>query len=55
MIQDEQLSVTGEGMCTKYWLTAKEARKGVVSSTGRPDMTIAVYRGRKTTQRQQQQ
>ena len=22
LIQEEQLSVTGESMCTKYWLTA---------------------------------
>ena len=24
LIQEEQLSVTGESMCTKYWLTAQE-------------------------------
>ena len=24
VFQVEQLSVTGESMCTKYWLTAKE-------------------------------
>ena len=24
LIQEGQLSVTGESMCTKYWLTAKE-------------------------------
>ena len=24
LFQEVQLSVTGEGMCTKYWLTAKE-------------------------------
>ena len=30
-------------------------RKSVVSVTGRPDMTVDVYRGRKTTTTQQQQ
>ena len=24
LVQEGQLSVTGESMCTKYWLTAKE-------------------------------
>ena len=30
-------------------------RKSVVRLTDRPDMTLDVYRGRKTTQQQQQQ
>ena len=30
-------------------------RKSVVRLTGRPDMTLDVYRGRKTTMQQQQQ
>ena len=30
LVQEEQLSVTGERMCTKYWLTAKEACPGTV-------------------------
>ena len=30
-------------------------RKGVVRSTDRPDMTLDVYRGRKTATQQQQQ
>ena len=30
-------------------------RKSVVRSTDRPDMTLDVYRGRKTTMQQQQQ
>ena len=29
--------------------------KSVVRLTGRPDMTLGVYRGRKTTMQQQQQ
>ena len=35
-------------MCTKYWLTAYEVY------ACRPDMTLDVYRGRKTTTEQQQ-
>ena len=49
LFQEGQLSVTGESMCTKYWLT----RKSVVRITNRPDMTLDVYRGRKTTIQQQ--
>ena len=30
LIQEEQLSVTGERMCTKYWYTAKEACLGTM-------------------------
>ena len=40
-----QLSVTGESMCTKYWLTAPPT-KSVVRLTDHPDMTLDVYRGR---------
>ena len=41
-------------MCAKYWLTASKRgismqRKNVVRLTDRPDMTLDVYRGRKTT------
>ena len=53
------MSVTGESMCTKYWLTAlgglSLSRKSVVRLTDRPDMTLDAYRGRKTTIQQQQQ
>ena len=52
LIQEGQLSVTGESMCTKYWLSLP--RKSVVRLTDRPDMTLDVYRGRKTTIQQQQ-
>ena len=37
-----------ESMCTKYWLT-----KSVVRLTDHPDMTLDVYRGRKTITQQQ--
>ena len=50
LIQEGRLSVTGESMCTKYWLTAKEVslpRKSVARLTDRPDMTTDVYRGLK--------
>ena len=44
-------------MCTKYWLTRLGGlslpRKSVVRLTDRPDMTLDVYRGRKTTIQQQ--
>ena len=40
LIQVGKLSVTGERMCTKYWLTLP--RKTVVMLTDRPDMTIVV-------------
>ena len=52
LFQEGQLSVTGESMCTKYWLTLgglSLPRKSVVRLTDRPDMTLDVYRGRKTT------
>ena len=60
LIQEGQLAITGKCICTKYWLTAclgglSLPRKSVVRSTDRPDMTLDVYRGRKTTQQQQQQ
>ena len=44
LIQEGQLSVTGESMCTKYWFTAwtVEACPGKVCH---PDVTLAVYRG----------
>ena len=42
LIQEEQLSVTVESMCTKYWLSLPW--KSVVSLTDCPGMTIAVYR-----------
>ena len=46
-------------MCTKYWLTAlgdlSLPGKSVVRLTDRPDLTLDVYRGRKTTMQQQQQ
>ena len=45
LIQEGQLSVTGESMFTEY---LSLPRKSVVRLTDRPDMTIAVYRGRKT-------
>ena len=57
MIQEGQLSVTGESMCTKYWLLlrrSKPAREKCGRLTDRPDMTLDIYRGRKTTTQQQQ-
>ena len=58
MIQEGQLSVTGESMCTKYWINhlggLSLPRKSVVRLTDRPDMALDVYRGRKTTIQQQQ-
>ena len=46
-------SVTGESMRTKYWLTRLGGlslpRKSVVRLAVHPDMTLDVYRGRKTT------
>ena len=48
LIQEGQLSITGESMCTKYWLTAYEVQacpdKIVVRLTDRPDKTIDIYR-----------
>ena len=56
LIQEGQLSVTGESMCTKYWLTtlrrskpAQEKCGYIYRLTDRPDMTLDVYRGRKST------
>ena len=51
IIQEGLLSVTSEGMCTKYWLTASSSwpRKKVVRWTDRPAMTIAVDLGRNFT------
>ena len=52
--QEGRLSVTGESMCTKYWLTplggVSLPRKSVVRVTDRPDMTLDVHRRRKTIQ-----
>ena len=45
-VQEGQLSFTGKRMCTKYWLSSKPDR---------PEMTIADYRGCKTTTPTQQQ
>ena len=61
LIQEGQLSVTAESMCTKYYVVnclvllwrSKPARKSVVRLTDRPNMTIAVYYGHKTTIQQQ--
>ena len=56
LIQEGQLSVTGKSMCLKYWLTAQEVKPaqevwlGGLTDHHHPDMTIAVYRGCKTTQ-----
>ena len=53
LIQEGQLSVTGESMCTKYWLHLgglSLPRKSLVRLTDHPDMTVDVYRGRKTNQ-----
>ena len=48
LIQEGQLSVTGESMCTKYWFIRLGGlslpRKRVVRLTDCPDMTIGVYR-----------
>ena len=58
LFQEGQLSVTGESMCTKYWLTAfglgglSLPRKSVIRLTDHPDMTLDVYRGGKTTMQQ---
>ena len=47
------MSVTGESMCTKYWLNRLGGLslpgKSVVRLIDRPDMTLDVYRERKTT------
>ena len=49
LIQEGQLSVSGKSM---YWLTALEVL-ACPGKADRPDMTINVYRGRKTTTQQQ--
>ena len=55
LIQVRQLSVAGETMCTKYCLGCLSLpRKSVFRLTDRSDMTLDVYRGRKTTTQQQQ-
>ena len=41
--QKGQLSVTGESMSTKYWLTTKRSRNCVIRLTDRADMTIGAY------------
>ena len=59
LIQEGQLSVTygSTCMCTKYWLKLRLSlpRKSVVRVTYCPNMTIAVFHGRTTTQQQQPQ
>ena len=55
LIQEGQLSVTGESMCTKYWFIAligglSLPRKSVVKLKDCPDIILDVYRGRKTIQ-----
>ena len=42
LIQVGQLSVTGERMCTKYWLGISLPRISAVRLTDRPDMAIVV-------------
>ena len=49
LFQEGQLSVTGESMCTNRIGGLSLPRKNVVRLTDRPDMTLDVYRGRKTT------
>ena len=55
--QEGQLSVTGESMCQKVLVNRLGSlslpKKSVVRLTDRPDMTLDVYRGRKTTMQQQ--
>ena len=58
LIQEGQLPVIGESMCTKNWLTASKGglnlpKKSASRLTDRPDMTLDVYRGCKTTTQQQ--
>ena len=58
MIQEQQLSVTGESMCTKYCMVNSLgglSLPSVVRLTDCPDMNIAVYHGCKTTTHQIQQ
>ena len=57
LIQEGQLSVTGEGMCNKVLVNRLGGlclpRKSVVRLTDCPNMALDVYRGRKTTIQQQ--
>ena len=61
LIQEGQLSVTGESMCSnldqvlvKGLQGLSLSRKSVVRLTDHPDMTLAAYCGCKTTTQQQQ-
>ena len=54
LIQEGQLSVTDEVLINRLGGLSLP-RKSVVRLTDRPDMTLDVYRGRKTTIQQQQQ
>ena len=57
LIQEEQLEVIGESMCTEYTLGGlRLPRNSVLRLTDHPDMTIAVvYCGHKAITQQQQQ
>ena len=56
LFQEGQLSVTGESMCHEVLVNRLGGlslpRKSMVRLTDRPDMTLDVYRGRKTTMQQ---
>ena len=57
LFQEGQLSVTGESVhevLVNRLGGLSLPRKSVVRLTDRPDMTLDVYRGRKTTMQQQQ-
>ena len=58
LFQEGQLSVTGESMCTKVLVNRLGGlslpTKSVVRFTDHPEMTLDVYRGRKTIMQQQQ-
>ena len=43
LIQEGQLSVTGESMCTKYWLTALEVGKVSLPGLSCHDVTDRVF------------
>ena len=43
-----------KSMCTKYWLPLRRSARKSVVRLDRPDMTLDVYHGRKTTIQQQQ-
>ena len=51
LIKEGQLSVTGEVLVSSVGCLSLP-RKSVVRLTDRPDMTLDVYRGRKTTTQQ---